>query len=58
VVEKMTAHHQLIQYGIRSGTREEFAWMHEHNTRMDNQQTFMQCVEEIANERPVYLRIY
>lgn len=57
VVEKMSSGQQLLQYGIRSGTREEFSWMQEHKTRYDNQQNFLDSVQSIADERPIYLTL-
>ncbi|MCW8929904.1 MAG: agmatinase [Gammaproteobacteria bacterium] len=57
VVEKMKPTHQLIQYGIRSGTREEFTWMHEHKTRVDSQKHFLDIVQNIADKRPIYLTL-
>ncbi|QBG35413.1 agmatinase [Litorilituus sediminis] len=47
--------HQLIQYGIRSGTKEEYQWMSQHNTLKQSRQAFLASVEKIANTRPIYL---
>lgn len=49
--------HQLIQYGIRSGTREEYQWMRENQTLCTCRQAFLQRVEHIASTRPVYLTL-
>ena len=49
---------RIWQFGIRSGTREEFYWVKEGHTRlqMHNFQGLAEAVAEIAN-RPVYLTI-
>lgn len=45
----------LIQYGIRSGTEEEFVWMREHNTRANSLAELVDRLEDISNDRPIYL---
>ena len=57
IVEKMSPTQKLLQYGIRSGTREEFNWMQNHKTRYDNQQNFIDSVQSIADECPIYLTL-
>jgi agmatinase len=47
--------HELIQYGIRSGTKEEFAWMHENKTIRTSRAEFIQSVTAIDSNRPIYL---
>lgn len=49
--------HQLIQYGIRSGTRDEYRWMQQQGTRRESRQQFLQSVQDIAAERPIYLTL-
>ncbi len=49
--------HQLIQYGIRSGTKEEYQWMAEHGTVKTSRQDFLAAVEAIADDRPIYLTL-
>ena len=49
--------HELIQYGIRSGTRDEYQWMKEHKTIRKSRQEFLESVEAIAADRPVYLTL-
>ncbi|WP_300321196.1 agmatinase [Idiomarina sp.] len=49
--------HELIQYGIRSGTRDEYQWMKEHKTIRTSRQAFLESVEAIAADRPVYLTL-
>ncbi len=47
--------HELIQYGIRSGTKEEFEWMHENKTIKLSRNEFLEAVKNINKDRPVYL---
>ena len=49
--------HQLAQFGIRSGTREEFAWMRENGTRYDSLAEFSLFVAALPPDRPVYLTL-
>ncbi|WP_088329351.1 agmatinase [Lacimicrobium sp. SS2-24] len=49
--------HQLIQYGIRSGTKEEYQWMREHKTIRTSREAFLADIEAIAAKRPVYLTL-
>lgn len=57
VVDQMQTNHQLIQYGIRSGTREEYQWMRESNTLCTSQQDFFTAIDAIPNNRPIYLTL-
>ncbi|MGK0367026.1 MAG: agmatinase [Thermoproteota archaeon] len=57
VLENMSESSQLIQYGIRSGTREEFQWMHEHNTRANSIEELIIRLKNIDEARPVYLTL-
>lgn len=47
--------HQLIQYGIRSGTRDEYKWMRENGTLKTSRQEFLDAVAAIPEDRPIYL---
>ncbi|WP_372655159.1 agmatinase [Halobacteriovorax sp.] len=47
--------HELIQYGIRSGTKEEFKWMHDNGTIKLSRNEFLESVKDIDKNRPVYL---
>lgn len=49
--------HQLIQYGIRSGTRKEYAWMKENGTLATSRSEFLERVSAIASDRPIYLTL-
>lgn len=49
------ADHELIQYGIRSGTKEEYQWMRENGTLKTSREAFLAAVSAIPHDRPVYL---
>ncbi|CAB0151818.1 Agmatinase [Pseudidiomarina piscicola] len=49
--------HQLIQYGIRSGTREEYQYMKEHKTVRTSRQDFLASVAALPDDRPIYLTL-
>ena len=57
VVDHFGDEHQLIQYGIRSGTKEEYQWMHKNETIKLSRQDFLKSVTEIADDRPIYLTL-
>ncbi|MEX0298600.1 MAG: agmatinase [Kordiimonas sp.] len=47
--------HDLIQYGIRSGTADEYRWMKERGTLMNSRDTFLEKVKALPADRPIYL---
>ncbi|WP_371373810.1 agmatinase [Thalassotalea aquiviva] len=47
--------HQLIQYGIRSGTKEEYQYMRANDTLATSRQQFLDMVAAIDDDRPIYL---
>jgi len=49
--------HKLIQYGVRSGTKEEFAWMNENGTRMESHEQLIENLLFFADDRPIYLTL-
>lgn len=49
--------HELIQYGIRSGTREEYQWMKANGTVRTSRKDFLDSVANIAADRPIYLTL-
>ena len=49
--------HQLIQYGIRSGTKPEFEWMKEHKTLCSSRDQFIQRIEGLPADQPLYLTL-
>ena len=49
--------HQLIQYGIRSGTREEYHFMQKEGTLKRSLNEFIESVIDIPADRPIYLTL-
>jgi len=49
--------HRLAQFGIRSGTRDEFDQMRTARTLYDGFNDFIAFLDEISAERPVYLTL-
>ncbi len=57
VVEKMRPAQELLQYGIRSGTREEYQWMQKYQTLARSRTELFQRLDQIADHRPIYLTL-
>lgn len=57
VAERMGDGHRLIQFGIRSGTREEYRWMREHNTLIGSLDLFLERIDSLSSGRPLYLTL-
>ena len=55
--ELMGKKHNLLQYGIRSGTQEEFQMMKEMNSRAESRDEFLTKVKNIPTDRPIYLTL-
>lgn len=49
--------HQLAQFGIRSGTREEYRWMRSEKTLYGSLSEFVSYISEIPEDRPIYLTL-
>lgn len=49
--------HQLIQYGIRSGTKEEYQWMQANHTLKQSRSEFLAAIAAIPDDKPVYLTL-
>ncbi len=49
--------HSLAQFGIRSGTREEFHWMREQRTLHHDLPGFLGYIKAIPSQRPIYLTL-
>ena len=49
--------HELIQYGIRSGTKDEYKYMNEHRTIRKSLEDFLNSVKNISEGRPIYLTL-
>ena len=61
IIRRITDHfdkdHQLIQYGIRSGTKEEYDWMKQQNSLKGSRADFLFAVENIPEDVPIYLTL-
>ena len=57
VLDHFTAKNRLIQYGIRSGPREEFEWMKEHKTLATSLKECCDWLEALPDDRPIYLTL-
>ena len=61
IMRRMLEHfgpdNQLIQYGIRSGTREEYQWMNEQKTLSPNRAEFLQRIKNIPGDTPIYITL-
>jgi agmatinase len=55
--DHFTPKNELIQYGIRSGLKEEFDFMKEHNTLADSIDSCIERISKIKNDRPIYLTL-
>ncbi|MCK5073207.1 MAG: agmatinase [Bacteriovoracaceae bacterium] len=57
VLDHFGNEHELIQYGIRSGTCEEYKWIRENKTLIKDRTTFLQKISSIEERRPIYLTL-
>ena len=57
VLDQFQEGHELIQYGIRSGTKEEYQWMRENKTLCISRDEFLEKVKSLSDERPIYLTL-
>ncbi|MEW6992052.1 agmatinase [Colwelliaceae bacterium 6441] len=61
IIRRITEHfgenNKLIQYGIRSGTKDEYQWMKQHNSLKESRADFLHCVETIPDDTPIYLTL-
>ncbi len=57
VIDKFSDKHKLIQYGIRSGEKNEFKWMSKNNTLIYDLDSLCNLLNEINNNRPIYLTL-
>lgn len=55
--DHMDDKNELIQYGIRSGTKLEFEFMKEHGTLATSLDNFCARIMELDNSRPIYLTL-
>jgi agmatinase len=57
VLDHFTPKNRLIQYGIRSGQKEEFEWMKENKTLATSLKECCEWLEGIDDTRPIYLTL-
>lgn len=57
VVDHFGAGHELIQYGIRSGTKDEYVWMNDNKSLIKDRASFLNKIESIPDDRPIYLTL-
>jgi len=57
VWEQMQDKHTLYQYGIRSGTRDEYAWMKQQDTLISTREKLLQQLAKVDEQRPIYLTL-
>ena len=57
VLDHFGEEHQLIQYGIRSGTREEYQWMKKHKSLASSREEFLRKVDALPDDKPIYLTL-
>ena len=57
VWDHMDDNNDLLQYGIRSGLKEEFEFMRKHNTVAKSLKECLSRLEEIDSSRPIYLTL-
>jgi len=55
-ISEFVAHENIIQTGLRSGTKEEFDWIKENKTMFNTNEEFSKRVKQL-NNTPVYLTI-
>jgi agmatinase len=54
VLDHFTPQHQLLQYGIRSGTKDEFHWMQQNGSRCSS---LAELLQRLPQETPIYLTL-
>jgi len=57
VVDHFGPKHELIQYGIRSGTKDEYVWMNDNKSLIKDRASFLKKIESIPDDRPIYLTL-
>jgi agmatinase len=57
IYDHFTPKNSLLQYGIRSGTKEEFEFMDKKGTIAKSLELCLERIESIPNNRPVYLTL-
>jgi agmatinase len=57
VYDHFSPKNTLLQYGIRSGSKDEFDFMDKHGTVAKSLETCLERINSIPNNRPVYLTL-
>ena len=57
VLDHFGPRHELVQYGIRSGTRDEYQWMKSSETLETSLEKFLHKIRDIHECRPIYLTL-
>lgn len=57
VWDHMNEHNELIQYGIRSGLKEEFEFMQKHKTLCHSLENCYERIAQLEPNRPIYLTL-
>ncbi len=57
VLDHFTPKNRLIQYGIRSGPKQEFQWMKDNKTLATSLKECCEWLEAIDDSRPIYLTL-
>lgn len=55
--DHMSDKNELLQYGIRSGQKEEFEFMQKHGTQATSLDECIKRLEAISNDRPIYMTL-
>ena len=55
--DHMDDKNDLLQYGIRSGQKEEFEFMKEHNTQATSLEDCVQRLSALSDSRPIYMTL-
>ncbi|MFN8614751.1 MAG: agmatinase [Vampirovibrionales bacterium] len=56
-VELLESPQRLLQFGIRSGTQNEWAWMNQHQTLQTQPDTWAQTIAQRVGDRPVFVTL-
>ncbi|MBF0290056.1 MAG: agmatinase [SAR324 cluster bacterium] len=57
VLEHFGPRHRLMQYGIRSGTREEYQWMKNNGTLFSSKAGFLEELDRVVSSKPIYVTL-
>ena len=57
VLDRFGPRHELVQYGIRSGTREEYQWMKSSGTLIKSLEVLIHKISDVHETRPIYLTL-